>query len=65
MQRIYFFVKTLCISDVPSFNEEDLEFADVGGAEYTVVGLLFVVKGLKSAPTGPLDDELLCDEVTL
>jgi hypothetical protein len=49
----------------PSFEVEALEAADVGGAEYTVVGFEFVVtKGLKSAPTGPLD-ELLCAEVTL
>lgn len=47
---------------VPSFKPDALELAEVGGAEYTVVGLLFAVKGLKSAPTGPLVDWPCADE---
>lgn len=45
----YFFV-------LPSIEVGILEFAAVGGAEYIVVGAKLEVNGLKSAPTGPVDE---------
>lgn len=38
-----------------------LELAETGGAEYIVVGVEFVANGLKSAPTGPLEELVEAD----
>lgn len=41
---------------LPSVEVGTLKLAAVGGAEYIVVGAELVVNGLKSAPTGPVDE---------